>query len=188
MIALVQISEARVQDVTEKVFARAHFARDRSWLDGFEVPLPDWSPRVWWTLVAIALALIVVSAMAQWIPRAGYTAGRAGAGPSRMHQDGWQVANELATRGDYAAALHALFGALVWTLGRAQEVDPHPAKTVGDYARELSARRSMIAAPFRDFAARYERTLYAGTMPDREAYESLARMAQPLAAFRRTSQ
>lgn len=188
MIDLVRISEERVRETTASVFARAHFSRDRSWLDGLEIPLPDWSARVWWTLVAIALSMIVISAMAQWIPQAAYSrSGGRSSGPGRSSRDGWELANELAARGDYSAALHALFGALVLTLGRAQEVDPHPAKTVGDYARELTTRRSAIAGPFRDFAMRYERTLYGGTIPDRAAYEALAGMAQPLASFHHRS-
>lgn len=186
MLDLAQLSDGRIQEATAKVFARSHFTRERSWFSELEIPLPDWSPRVWWTLVAIALAMMVISAMAQWIPPVASASGRSRfPGTARETQDGWLLANELATRGDYHAALHALFAALVSTLGRAQEVDPHPAKTVGDYARELSARRSVIAAPFRDFATRYERTLYGGSLPDRAAYEMLAQMAQPLAAFRR---
>ena len=185
MIALAQLSESRIREATDSVFARAHFSRKPRWFDNLEIPLPDWPPRVWWTLLAVTLAMIAVSVLARYVPRGSHRGVRGSAGLSRgPFQDSWMLAHELAARGDHVGALHALFAALVSTLARAQQVDPHPAKTVGDYARELASRRSVVAEPFRDFAAQYERTLYGGSSPDRAAYESLVQLAEPIVSAR----
>lgn len=177
----------RIRDATDTVFMRAHFTRERSWWDDLEIPMPDWPPRVWWTLTAIALAMMVLAAIAQRLPQGRYGARRSAGGPLRVGiSDSWSYAHDLAARGDYVSALHALFAALVASLGRAEEVDPHPAKTVGDYERELAARRSAIAAPYRRFAQQYERALYGGRPPDQSSFDSLVALIQPLLGASRT--
>jgi hypothetical protein len=178
-----QLTTSRIREATTEVFSRAHFTRKRSWFDGWELPLPDWSPRVWWTLLAVTLALMVISVIAQRIPQGGYGRTRSdGRSLRRTHDDPWTAAHEFAAKGDYVSALHSLFAALVTALGTAEEVDPHPAKTVGDYERELAARRSAIAAPYRRFAQQYERELYGGSIPDQSSFNSVLALAQPLMA------
>ena len=178
----VELSEAAIREAADTVFAQPHFHRTRGLFDGFEIPLPDWPPRVWWTLLAITLGTMVLAFIAQQLP--GFRPSRSLAGSGHApgaQRDAWLHAQALADRGDYLSALHALFGSVVTALGRAREVDPHPAKTVGDYTRELSERRSGRADSFANFAERYERAVYASLEPDRAAFESIARLAQPFA-------
>ena len=182
---LEQLTTSRVREATTEVFSRAHFTRKRGWFDGWEIPLPDWSPRVWWTLVAVTLAMMIISVIAQRFPQGTYgRTGSLGGSLRRGHGDSWATAHELAATGDYVSALHALFAALVTTLGTAQEIDPHPAKTVGDYERELAARRSALAAPYRRFAHQYERELYGGAEPDQSSFNTILALAQPLISSR----
>jgi len=181
MIAPTVLPESSIREAAAEVFARSHFTRTRGWFDGLVIPLPDWSPRVWWTLVAVTLAMIAIAALARRIPQGNYGGARGSRRATPGAQpDSWLLAQDFAARGDHVAALHALFAALVVSLGRAQQVDPHPAKTVGDYARELSSRRSPMASPFHHFAFQYERALYGGALPDRRSFESLFALAQPL--------
>jgi hypothetical protein len=181
-LRVVELSESAIREAADTVFAQSHFHRKRGWFDGFEIPLPDWPPRVWWTLLAITLGTMVLAFVAQQLPGARRARALAGGGGAPgVQRDAWLHAQELADRGDYLSALHALFGAVVTALGRAREVDPHPAKTVGDYTRELWERRSGRADSFADFAMRYERAVYAALEPDRAAFDSIARLAQPLA-------
>lgn len=124
---------------------------------------------------------MVLAFVSRRLPGSRRAASRSGgAGGLGTQRDSWAYAQDLAARGDYLSALHALFAAVVAALGRARDVDPHPAKTVGDYLQELSDRRSGKAASFADFAVRYERAVYASLTPDRAVFDSLARLAQPL--------
>ena len=183
--ALQQLTTSRIREATTEVFSRAHFTRKRGWFDGWELPMPDWSPRVWWTLVAVTLGLMVISVIAQRLPQSSYGRTRSdGTSLRRPGNDAWAAAHDFAAKGDYVSALHMLFAALVTALGTAQEVDPHPAKTVGDYERELAARRSAIAAPYRRFAQQYERELYGGSVPDQSSFNTVLALAQPMMSSR----
>lgn len=101
-----------------------------------------------------------------------------GAAPGVL--DHWSVANQLAGEGRWADALHTLFAGVIAVLGRGRELDPHPAKTIGDYVRELSQSGSRRAAPFSRFASDYERAVYGTQHVSRETWESLASAARGL--------
>lgn len=167
------------------MFARAHFARRSSWWDRFEIPWPDWPPRVWWALLALTLAAIVIGFLARNLPQR-QARRRLTTGVSALGRDGdaWADARRLAADNRIIEALHALFAAVVISLGRSRQLDPHPAKTAGDYARELATRRSAHASGFTEFVRRYERAVYGSTDVDRsvfDALESSARSAAPAA-------
>ena len=164
------------------MFARAHFARRSSWWDRFEIPWPDWPPRVWWALLALALAAIVVGFLARNYPQRGVSRRLARGGLAiGRDSDGWAEARALAAENRIVDALHALFASVVLALSRARQLDPHPAKTAGDYARELQHRRSAQAQRFEEFARRYERAVYGSTDVDRSMFDALESSAREAA-------
>lgn len=90
------------------------------------------------------------------------------------------LAQELAARGEYTEAAHALYRALLEALARRERVRLHPSKTVGDYVRDLRQRSSSLFGRFRDFARSYETVVYGIGVCDRERYERLLALAAPI--------
>ena len=136
-------------------------------------------------MVLALLAAIVVAVVWQVVSNAR---GRQSAGapgrpwtPAEVQRgDPWATAQELAAGGDYTAAAHALYGALLDAAARRQQVRLHPSKTVGDYARELRGRGSRLFPEFRKFAGDYEVVIYYDQQCDRARYERLFQLAVPM--------
>ncbi len=82
-------------------------------------------------------------------------------------------AERLAAAGDFTAAAHALFDALVATFAARGEVRLHDSKTTGDYARELRRRNSTALRPFQSFRSRYDRVIYGDMQCSASDYEAL---------------
>ena len=74
-------------------------------------------------------------------------------------------------------AAHALWLALLDGLATREEVRLHPAKTIGDYLRELRARSSALLPTVRDFARLYEMVAYGFRECDEARYERLHALA-----------
>jgi hypothetical protein len=91
--------------------------------------------------------------------------------------DAWLTARQLAGRGDYTAAAHALYAGILDAIARRGEVELHESKTIGDYARDLAARSSAVLDRFRDFARTYEVVIYGIGSCDRDRYERLDGLA-----------
>jgi hypothetical protein len=62
-----------------------------------------------------------------------------------------------------------------------------PAKTSGDYGRELRRAGSPVATAFRLFARRVDRVIYGLRECTAQDFESLVREAQPMFAARRAA-
>jgi hypothetical protein len=91
----------------------------------------------------------------------------------------------LAAAGDFTAAAHALYAALLARLAQRERLTRHPAKTAGDYARDLRALGSRAHAPFRRFARDYDRVVYGLGACDQAHFARLLEAANgilPLAA------
>lgn len=121
------------------------------------------SPGLAWTLLAVVGALaVVVVARAIYLRRARAES-RLVPGSARArtaHDDPWHAAAALAAAGDYTAAAHALYAALLARLAARERLTRHPSKTAGDYARDLRALGSRAYAPFRRFARDYDLVVY----------------------------
>ncbi len=128
--------------------------------------------------VAIALLLVVVLFIVARVVigiRAGRDAervvarGQTAAGRNVSLLD----AERLAANGDYTAAAHVLFSALL-TAGAARgEFRVHPSKTTGDYARDLRRKRAQWASSFQSFRSRYDRVIYGDMTCTAEDYRAL---------------
>jgi hypothetical protein len=194
---LLQLPESMIRDTVAAVFRDRIYQRTTllqrigAWLlDLLEAIFLNIRPRavptyVFWTIaVLISLALLVV--LARWLypylDRRSFLDGsdRVGRGSS-AERDLWSLARAHAAAGDYTAAAHTLYAALLGVIARRGEVELHESKTIGDYLRELAARSSATLARFREFARSYETVIYGIGYCDRDRYERLLGLAQRIA-------
>jgi hypothetical protein len=97
-----------------------------------------------------------------------------------VRRDYWAESRELSASGDYVAASHALYAAVIEALSRSGAVKFHPSKTSGDYALELRRGGFGSSGEFRAFARRFDRVVY-GLLPvSAEEFAELSSMARQL--------
>ena len=192
-----QIPTAAVRDTVAAVFGQR--AYDRSLRDTLLNRFLGWlgrlverardaaadSPAVYWASIALlaTLVLLVVGRIAYvaYARRSGVAIARAaGGGVGGRGRDPLALAEELRAAGRFTEAAHALYAALLERLARRERLRLHPSKTAGDYARALRARSSPAYAPFREFVRVYDVVVYGLGSCDRERYERLLRLAEPL--------
>ena len=92
-------------------------------------------------------------------------------------EDPWRAAEHFATAGRYEDAAHALYRGVIASLAQTERVRLDPAKTSGDYARELRSRGSSAYAPFRAFARRFDVAVYGHGGCDAALIDDLRRLA-----------
>ncbi|HSJ62304.1 MAG TPA: DUF4129 domain-containing protein [Gemmatimonadaceae bacterium] len=194
-----RLSDAALRDTLDMVFAGpefTHVARETilsrilNWVGGLLrelMQITGGSRLLYYTVLLLAIALIVaVVARVAYIaysrgafgPRGGRVLAGATGGSA---EDPWTLAQRLAAEGDYTAAAHALYGAVLQSASRDGLVRLHHAKTIGDYLRELRARASStILQTFREFARGYEYVVYGVGECDRARYERLFGLATRL--------
>lgn len=197
-----QLPDSLIRSVADSVFRTGVYNRYSLWdrfmgwvgdqfmrLWGHIAPLfraVHRSPPLYWTVIALLgaiLLLLIGRALYLWYLRGTYAADALGWDTSvyrRSGRDPWQVAQELAARGEFTDAAHALYAALLETAARRQEVRLHPSKTVGDYVRELRAHSSSLFGRFRDFARSYETVIYGLGACDEERFVRLRALAIPI--------
>ena len=193
------LDEAVIADTVAAVFAQSDYARSlreslfarflnvlyRAWL--WFRGLASTDPGLYWvSVIVLTLILAAVVARLAWIIRARQiraarlaTEGGGGAGIT-AHRDPWVVAQQEAARGNFTDAAHALYLALLEALARRGQLRLHPAKTIGDYVRELRGRSSSAFDRFRDFSRSYEHVVYGLGTCDRERFERLRELAMPM--------
>lgn len=163
-------------------------ARFLSWMGGMWQRLIDAagdSPVVRWGAIAL-LALIAAAVIGRivwlWVLERRALARLEKAAGARIvdGEDPLVAARRAAAGGEYSAAVHLLYRALLVRLARSERLRLHPAKTAGDYARELRVRNSNSAAPFRDFARAYDRAVYGTPVLDAGSWERLSALATPM--------
>ena len=200
VLQLPRLDDAAVHDTVEAVFRQSAYSRGvlrvPEWLSralrwvgellGEARISFDASPLLFWgsvALLATVAALVVARSVWAARRRRAVVAGSGGrARGTGLPRDPWLAAQALAARGDFTEAAHALYHALLATLARRGQVKLHPSKTVGDYVRELRARSSAIFSRFRDFARSYEVVVYGIGRCDRERWERLHALAEPIVA------
>lgn len=136
------------------------------------------------TIVLLLAGLFVVVLVVRMIlsaRAAGADERRArGAAAGEALPDPWRQADGLASAGQFTAAAHALYEALLARLSARGVVRLHPSKTAGDYARELGRRRAAEHPPFELFRRRYDRLIYGTGACSAEDYAALLQDARPL--------
>lgn len=154
-----------------------------SWLGSLFGALRDSSPAVW-VAIALAAALflaVLAGVVIEWRERRldAARARQAERATAVRWDDPWRASQDLAARGDFTQAAHALYAALLDSAARRQQVRLHPSKTVGDYARELRMRSSALLERFRAFAGVYEVVVYGLGQCDAARYQRLLELAGP---------
>jgi hypothetical protein len=154
------------------------------------------TPAAFWIAAGVAV-LLVAYAVTRAVQRREVRARTAGARTGAAAGDPRQAAEAAAARGDYAAAAHHLYAAVLAALAARGLVRLHPANTAGDYARELrraprtlrgtrpadpglAGARAAASGPYAAFARGYETVVYGPHAPDRVRYEALRAAAAPL--------
>jgi hypothetical protein len=165
-------------------WARTQFVSFLNWLLPRIYTLRQSPPLYWGALVL--LSLLTAAVVARWVylwrartdAHAGGGAWMPGSGGAPG--DAWRAAQQLAAHGDYTAAAHALYAALLEAGARQNQLRLHPSKTSGDYVREVRRRSSPIFPSLRDFARAYEIVIYGLGECDRDRYERLLSIARPI--------
>lgn len=193
------LDEAVIADTVAAVFSQSDYTRSlreslftrflgllyRAWLWFRSLARTD--PGMYWaSVIFLTLILVAVVARVVWVVRARQVraarlAAESGGGPGVVvHRDPWIVAQQEAARGNFTDAAHALYLALLEALARGGQLRLHPAKTIGDYVRELRGKSSTFFDRFREFARSYERVVYGLGTCDRERFERLRELAMPI--------
>ncbi|MFL5563241.1 MAG: DUF4129 domain-containing protein [Gemmatimonadaceae bacterium] len=144
------------------------------------------NPLLFWTVTAIVITVLVAIIVRLVI--VSYRRRRQGidarpelrGSPTISHGDPWAAAQQYAARGDFTAAAHSLYLALLNAIARRGLIRLHPSKTAGDYVRELRSRSATSFTRFREFARAYETVVYGTGVCDQERYETLQRLAMPI--------
>jgi hypothetical protein len=89
-------------------------------------------------------------------------------------------ATGLAAQSLFVEAAHRLYAAVITRLEELRRVRQHPAKTLGDYWRELRNTTDPFTSPYATFARIYENVLYGDGACDATRYASLLAAAQPM--------
>lgn len=134
-------------------------------------------------LVALVLARIVLQARA----RREFWAGERRETGTGRRVDPWSEAERLAAGGSFLDAAHHLCAALLLAGARRGELSLHPAKTTGDYARELRRNGASSERAFSRFRARYDRVVYDAQSCSSDDYAALLAEARPLLAMDRAA-
>lgn len=133
---------------------------------------------------AIGVAVLLIAARlvySLFLQRGSTVLGYGNRGVARAN-DWWTVAQKLAADGDYTAATHALYLALISVAARRGLLSLDDSKTTGDYLREV--RRAGGAAAevtaFADFIRSYETVVYGVGSSDADRYAGLRKIAESM--------
>ena len=176
-----RVGATTIVDTVTAVFSAPEFNPTPSiwwWTEYIDIPFDAVIARRTLLGVVLLLAVIAIARYGQrWYleRRYGEIAGATGRGGRT--QDPWVTAQALAAEGNFTMAAHALYLALLDGLARREQVRLHPAKTIGDYLRELRSRSSTLLPTVRDFARLYELVAYGFRECDAERYQRLHALA-----------
>ena len=185
-----QLPATEIIDTIDAVFRDPAFERSSllqrfgAWLldliGSFLIRLdPRGMPPVVFWLLASTLAVVLLALIARGPRTVRAAAGRAASIHAAAEAgDAWNSARELATRGDFTAAAHALYAALLGLIAARGEIELHESKTIGDYVRELARRPSALLGRFREFGRSYEWVIYGQGAVDRAGYDRLDELAR----------
>ena len=176
-----RVGATTIVDTVTAVFSAPEFNPTPSlwwWTRYIDIPFDAAIARRTLLGFVIVLAILAIARYGQrWYLERRYGEIAATPGRGGRTQDPWLTAQELAARGEFTMAAHALYLALLEGLARREQVRLHPAKTIGDYLRELRSRSSALLPTVRDFARLYELVAYGFRECDAERYQRLHALA-----------
>jgi hypothetical protein len=190
-----QIPEAVIRDTVAAVFTDAAYNRTTllqrigAWLLEVLKAALEWLPVtrapswLFWVVVILVGAFVAaVIGRAIYGTFWGFRLARTvtSVHGARAATDAFRVARDSAARGDFTAAAHALYAALLARIAGQSDIEIHESKTIGDYTRDLRVRAPGLLPPFREFARTYETVIYGLGSCDQIRYERLLGLAGPL--------
>ena len=144
------------------------------------LPEVDWGRYLVVGLAVLLAVLVVARIVLQSRARRAHWAGVSDKGAVRRATDSMAEAERLAAAGEYLTAAHQLCAAVLTASARRGEVTLHPAKTTGDYAREMRRRQAPSAPAFQRFRTRYDRVVYDAQACSADEYSQLVEAARPM--------
>jgi hypothetical protein len=130
------------------------------------------------TVIAVVILLVAARLYLAAGPGDDQLWRRKGIGTVRgTRRDPWADAEALAAAGDYMAAAHSLYQAVLKQIAATERVRLHSSKTSGDYARELRRRGSPVAGPFQAFGRRFDRVVFGAGVCTAEDFAAMRRDA-----------
>lgn len=135
-------------------------------------------------LVVFVVVRAMIGARARNDRSSGSTRKRRG---GAIVEDAWLAADALLREGRYEDAAHALYRGVMQSIGQSERLRLDPAKTSGDYARELRRRGAPSLASFRVFIARFDVVVYGHRPADAAAIAELQALAMPFRAAARAA-
>jgi hypothetical protein len=140
-----------------------------------------WGLRVLLVIAAGLLVLHLVNSLAGVQPRRHRVRPLASAVGAGGEQEGWRgAARRAAAEGRFREAVLALYQALLQRLQEQGLVRYHPAKTPGDYRREMRPHPAR-ASTLEHFLRTFEPVAFGAQEPDREVFERLEVLARETA-------
>jgi hypothetical protein len=155
-------------------FVSRHVWRLISALEG--TPAARYAALAALAVVALAIVARLVVSMRSDTAIRRLRTGRAGGGAG----DALAEAHRLAAAGDYTAAAHALYAAVLGRVVQGHRIRIDPSMTSGDWVRELRRRGSPLTAPFRTFSRRWDRIIFGTGQCTPQQYEALLADAMPM--------
>lgn len=134
-------------------------------------------------LVLVVIVRLVVAARARDVEALATAYG----GRATLADDPWQQADRLAAAGQFEEAAHAMYRGVLSGLARRERVRLDPAKTSGDYARELRRRGAPSYGAFRTFVRRFDVAVYGYGGCTADSVAELRQLAQPFAPAARAA-
>lgn len=111
-------------------------------------------------LIALVALFVVVRFLMLARARDESTGGPRARRSAAQSDDPWMLAERLVAEGRHEEAAHALYRAVIAAIVRSERLRMDPAKTSGDYARDLRRRGASSHAAFRAFTRRFDDVVY----------------------------
>jgi hypothetical protein len=134
-------------------------------------------PLAKWIVLAVGSALLItIVVRAAYLSRTGNRTRAMVRGKNGI--DHWNASSQAAASGRYVEAAHLLYLALIDTIADRERLRLHPAKTIGDYSRDLRRSSSSALPAFREFAHLYQPIVWGSSHCDAQSYERLHSIAE----------
>jgi hypothetical protein len=137
------------------------------------------SANLRWVIIGLAIGIVAVIlgraaflASVQARSRTAFRVRRA-----RHGVDPWAAAAELAAAGSFMEAAHLLYAATLEAIARSDRIALHPARTIGEYQRDLRSRGAATLPAFTAFARKYEHAMWGRGALGFAEYEQLQQLA-----------
>ncbi len=178
---MTDLEEAKRQ--LNEILSQSEFARLRSQTEGeveisppvFQLPV-EWIWGIYLFIAIVIVTLLIYYGVKLWKKR------QANEDPKENLGYSWFAkAQSYALKGEYRFAVRSLFQYLLLHATKQKWIEPHPAKTNGEYRQEVQQKEPVQAPPFSNIAQQFDRTWYGREEITAEKYSEYERKIMQLA-------